>query len=435
MLSELQLDASVDRTYKNKHFPPSSAATKTKVQSPNPSNAPVAVPNPAHHSLAVSSIPISELIASFALLSIPSEPPPTEASPPPPCPVASLPSEILAQVLSQTALIEPSSFARLALVCKRLAYLVAVEDRVWRQVCHDDRHGFTAMHYSWACNILGTRLPSSIRDLDDRISAPAMSSCALPLRLDSIYPSYRVMYRTRPRIRFSGCYISTVNYIRPGGVTASQVTWNSPVLIVTYYRYLRFFRDGSCVSLLTTTEPVDVVHHLTKENMQTRMHPAGLPTAVMNHAQKGRWRLSGDPFEAKKSPPQQQQQPGVVFDDTAAGSSSSINNSSSDDARSKDGDEQHAVEDEGIVHLETEGADAGAVNPKYLYKIMLKLQHAGSAGGAATVAGGGGKTCNNKLAWMGYWSYNRLTDDWAEFGLRNDRPFFWSRVKSYGDGE
>jgi F-box protein 9 len=39
---------------------------------------------------------------------------------------------------------------------------------------------------------------------------------------------------------------------------------------------------------------------------------------------------------------------------------------------------------------------------------------------------------NNKLAWQGYWSYNLLTDDWGEYGLKNDRPFYWSRVKSYG---
>jgi len=39
---------------------------------------------------------------------------------------------------------------------------------------------------------------------------------------------------------------------------------------------------------------------------------------------------------------------------------------------------------------------------------------------------------NNKLMWQGYWSYNRLTDDWAEYGLKNDRAFYWSRVKSYG---
>jgi F-box protein 9 len=48
------------------------------------------------------------------------------------------------------------------------------------------------------------------------------------------------------------------------------------------------------------------------------------------------------------------------------------------------------------------------------------------------VSSAGRATRNNKLVWQGYWSYNRLTDDWAVFGLKNDRPFYWSRVKSYG---
>ena len=125
------------------------------------------------------------------------------------------------------------------------------------------------------------------------------------------------------------------------------------------------------------------------------------------------------------------------------------------DAKKEDGkkyDDIQAVKEEeeeveeGVLHIETEGADAGASNPKYMYKIMLKLQHAGGTttttnnhsnkvSGPIPGLTGGGKTRNNKLAWMGYWSYNRLTDDWSEFGLRNDKAFFWSRVKSYGDGE
>ena len=32
------------------------------------------------------------------------------------------------------------------------------------------------------------------------------------------------------------------------------------------------------------------------------------------------------------------------------------------------------------------------------------------------------------MVWRGFWSWNRLTDDVAEFSLRNDKPFFWSRV-------
>ena len=74
-------------------------------------------------------------------------------------------------------------------------------------------------------------------------------------------------------------------------------------------------------------------------------------------------------------------------------------------------------EEEGTLHVETAGA-----TPKYTYKMFLQL---GSAGRGAR---------NNKLVWQGYWSYDRLTDDWAEFGMKNYRAFYWSRVKSYGTG-
>ena len=195
------------------------------------------------------------------------------------------------------------------------------------------------------------------------------------------------MFYSRSRLRFNGCYISTVNYIRPGGNSASQITWNTPVHIVTYYRYLRFFRDGTCVSLLTTTEPADVVHYITKENTHVH-HAGGLPSSVMNHALRGRWKLSGDPHSTA--------------------------------------DEVQKEEDEGTIHIETEGADAGHPNPKYIYKMMLQLKSAGRVSGA---------TRNNKLAWLKYWSYNKLTDDWAEFGLKNDKAFYWSRVRSFGLGE
>ena len=106
----------------------------------------------------------------------------------------------------------------------------------------------------------------------------------------------------------------------------------------------------------------------------------------MNYALHGRWKLSGNPYANDKSP---------------------------------EGKESQL---EGMLHIETEGADAGTPNPKYVYKMMLQLK---------SVKRGAGATQNNKLAWVGYWSYNKLTDDWAEFGLRNDRAFVWSRVRSW----
>ena len=103
-----------------------------------------------------------------------------------------------------------------------------------------------------------------------------------------------------------------------------------------------------------------------------------LPSAPMKDALLGRWRLSGPAGVAN---------------------------------------EEGEVEEEGTVYIETEG-----VTPKYLYKMVLNL---GNAGKGAR---------NNKLGWQGYWSYNRLTDYWAAFTLKNDRAFYFSRVKRYGMG-
>lgn len=249
------------------------------------------------------------------------------------------------------------------------------------------------MRYRYACTIKGKSLGDDDEgghllgasdDLDDESDQPSV----INLPLTPAYPSYRHMFRSRPRLRFNGCYISTVNYARPGASSPTQLTWNSPVLIVTYYRYLRFFRDGSLVSLLTTAEPQDVVHHLSKENLRRESYAPGLPGAAMKDALCGRWRLSG---------------PDAAFKTAPAG----------EDEGNDDAEEER----EGELHVETEG-----VVPKYTYRMHFAF---GSAGRGAR---------NNKLSWKGYWSYNRLTDDWAEFGLKNDRAFYWSRVKSYGSG-
>ena len=375
-----KLDAGVDRLYKNKHFPvPSTSADL------NSSNVPVTVPNTAHHSLdGPEPLSVIDLVVTYQGESIVGQSSCADAPDPLPCPMAALPSEVLLTTLSKIALFDVATFARLAQVCKRLAYLVVTEDRIWRRVCEGHEVGFGAMHYAWALTVTGMPLPKSIADLDVQLSNVSLEPTIRSLQLSPKYASFRTMFRERPRIRYNGCYISTVNYIRPGVATASQATWTSPVLIVTYYRYLRFFRDGSCVSLLTTTEPADVVHHLTKENMHSH-HAGGLPSAVMNQALRGRWKLKGDPF--------------AIGRDTG---------------------------EEGTLDIETQGADADRPEPKYIYKMMLQLGKASKHAHA---------TKNNRLSWLGFWSYNSLTDDWAEFNLKNDRAFFWSRVKSFGNGE
>jgi F-box protein 9 len=379
-----QLDHRVDLQYKNKHFPPSYFAAKAA--NANPSNASSTVPNTAHHSLDGPPPTIKELIAGFAGLSIEPAPPAVEGDPAPPCPLASLPEEILVHIFREVAIEDVASFVRLAQVCKRMAYLVATEEQIWRRVCLGSEVGFGAMHYQWQREILGGPLEEVFPDLKEADGEAAdIPEITLPLRdtitealLHGVYSSsWQQMFRRRPRIRFNGCYISTNNYIRPGQASPSQVSWNSPVHIVTYYRYLRFFRDGTVISLLTTTEPVDVVPHLTKELLETHHGGANphLPSSVMQNALRGRWHLT--PAHPDK------------------------------DLR----------EAEGALCVETEG-----VGPKYVYRMDLSLRSAGR--GAR----------NNKLVWAAFWFHNRLTDDWAEFSRRNEKPLYWSRVKSYGNG-
>src|SRR4051794_3071337 len=142
------MDDQVDQKYKEKHFPP-------RYRNINSSEASAAVLKPAHLPLQDQAQSISDIIASFSGLSIPPAPPPTEHSPAPPCPIASLPSEILVEILVYTAILDVASFARLAQVCKRFAYLVATEERVWKRVCLGSEFGFGGMHYQWNCGLLG----------------------------------------------------------------------------------------------------------------------------------------------------------------------------------------------------------------------------------------------------------------------------------------
>ncbi|CAI6338922.1 unnamed protein product [Periconia digitata] len=383
-----KLDDRVHESYKAKHYPPSYFASLPKAPKPPTqpqSQSSTASNNTAHHSLAGLSSTVKDLLDSFSNLTIQGQEPPTEFSPPPPCPIASIPEEILSEILLHLAIKDVAAFVRLSQVCKRFAYLVATEDRVWKRIALGHEYGFAAMHYTFGCQIDGKPLGDDGEggyilgddDLDleqDSTSSLPSPELVTPMLVPSPYPTYLSLFRRRPRIRFNGCYISTVNYTRPGASSPLAISWNTPIHIVTYYRYLRFYRNGTCISLLTTSEPADVVPYLSKEHVHK--NHATLPTAPMKDAMVGRWRLSGPEI------------PG------------------SEDS-----------EKEGMVVVEKTG-----VSSKYLDKMELIM---GSAGRGAR---------NNKLSWQAYWSYNRLTDDWAPYGLKNDRAFYWSRVKSYGMG-
>ncbi|KAL2755019.1 hypothetical protein ACRALDRAFT_1057737 [Sodiomyces alcalophilus JCM 7366] len=385
-----RMDSHVDMVYRKKHFPGPLRKPSGPSSQPGSTEPATKGSSGAQNVEAEQPQSIKDLVASFSDLSIASAPPPVEGDPPPPCPIADVPQEVLSQILTDLAVSDVGDFARLSLVCKRFAYIVAADDQIWRCVCLGREFGFQGMHYHWQAGVTWEPLPdeSGLGEEGEFVTMEELArrrreeNLAITVSLYPEYGSWQRMFRQRPRIRFNGCYISTVNYIRSGQASTNQITWNTPVHIITYYRYLRFFRDGTVISLLTTAEPGDVVHHLTKDLLAQHRGGAAphLPSIVVQHGLRGRWRLSSmlDHPDGPVPP--------------------------------KDA--------EGELFIETEG-----VGPKYMYRMDLLLRSAGRG------------TRNNKLVWKGFHSYNKLTDDWAEFGLKNDKPFFFSRVRSYGVGE
>lgn len=374
------MDHKVDQKYKTKHF----AAAWAKP--PQTSKAPSAE-QAARSDIRDKALTSEELIASFSGLSIMPTPPYIKGMPQPPCPIASLPEEILVHILQDVAVVDVGDFVRLSRVCKRFAWLVATEDGIWRQICLGPRFGFTGMHYEFQRSVNWGLLPETRQLLDadpDEVARRCeeeayATTIAL---LNTIYrSSWQRMFRQRPRIRFNGCYISTVNYIRPGQ-QVNSIAWNSPVHIVTYYRYVRLFRDGTAITLCTVEEPGNVVHHMTKDALA--LHEGGamghLSSSMMQHALKARWRLS--------SPADQ------------AGEEKEVN----------------LADSEGNVFVESDGGG------NYLFRMELSMRTAGKG------------SRNNKLMWEGFYSYNKTSEVWDECGLKNEKPFFFSRVKSYGFG-
>ncbi|EEH11450.1 Pof7 F-box protein [Histoplasma capsulatum G186AR] len=444
-----RLDSNVDQEYRKKHFPP-----VMSVPGINPSAPLVTVPKPAHVSQEKPWISTAELISSFAASPILGAGPTIQDEPPLPCPISRVPSEVLVEILWHVALLDPAAFGRLSSVCKRMAYHFAHEQHIWRRLCQGSEFGFGAMHYDFACDVRWHRMHSFLPKFTLFPFGQARLQIPAPLS------SWSQVFQAFPRIRFTGIYISTVNYTRPGANSSLQnISWNTPIHIVTYYRYLRFYPDGSVISLLTTTEPVDVVRYISKENLETlhvgmhshRRHQhhasdsaqAVVPVAnpippvaatTLKSCLRGRWHLN-NPYPA---PPESEQPeassasaPLMTSTSTPAAnhtSSPSKLRQAASAPTSTSGNE--SLPDPRDLFIETEGVD-----PKYTYTMHLALRSAsGGRPVGENTASPSNPSKNTKLMWKGFWSYNRLTDDWAEFGLRNDRAFVFRRVRGWGMG-
>eukprot|EP00298_Acanthocystis_sp_HF-20_P028882 c7734_g1_i1.p1 GENE.c7734_g1_i1~~c7734_g1_i1.p1 ORF type:complete len:386 (-),score=147.12 c7734_g1_i1:29-1186(-) len=81
----------------------------------------------------------------------------------------------------------------------------------------------------------------------------------------SDFTSWRKMYLSKPHIHFDGVYANKTVYVRSG--LSEWGTSYDPVYVCKYYRYLRFFKNGDVVCLVTPTEP-KVIFSKYKQNIQ-----------------------------------------------------------------------------------------------------------------------------------------------------------------------
>lgn len=409
------MDAAIDQKYRKKHFSGKSAHSQPTATSTTETAKPT-----KEQTDDVEILPAPEMIMSFANVPIPQAEPFIEGDPAPPCPIAKIPNEILTEILEHVAYMDPASFGRMSLVCKRFAYHFAHEQQIWKRLCQGSEFGFGSMHYSFNCDILGDIYHSFAPKYTP---FPSWAAVSIPEPLSS----WSHVFQTFPRIRFTGIYISTVNYTRPGGASSyANAAWTDPIHIVTYYRYLRFYPDGTVISLLTTTEPVDVVPHISKENVAAAIltrHPnkrktdaalhepaaSGNPVPnvamqALKYALRGRWHLTRPTSEEPHN--------------------TEIGNRLHSPLSTKH--EGMGTDPRDLI-IETEGVD-----PKYTYVLHLGLRSSNPARAVSATKAPPNVSKNTKLVWKGFWSYNKLTDDWGEFGLRNDRSFVFRRVRGWG---
>ncbi|CAG8726625.1 6656_t:CDS:2, partial [Gigaspora margarita] len=151
--------------------------------------------------------------------------------------IAKLPNESIISILEQMVMVgDITSLERFGLVCKKFL-LLSREPSLWKYLCEK-----VYRYINLECN---------------------ESNKLLAKDVELLYANdWRRMYIERPRIRLDGVYISTCHYLRPG---AAENAWHQPIHLITYYRYLRFYSDGTCILLLTTTEPINIVKHFTPE--------------------------------------------------------------------------------------------------------------------------------------------------------------------------
>lgn len=208
-----------------------------------------------------------------------------------------LPNDIWMHIFEILLITNPESWFNFSITCKKNAFLGLGSKNIWRKLCY---------------LVYPQQVYYENKLYLESMQAPGMSdSLSLPVPYDQlmILPQYqnswKYMLRNRPFIKFHGCYISVINYYSEGGKAEFSSSWSNPVKTITYYRYLRFYPDGTCVKVLSTLEPNRVIPNLLKYNSQKSLIPTvvdpsaktvmtntQVPTKESHNIYHGKWTIS-----------------------------------------------------------------------------------------------------------------------------------------------
>ncbi|EGV62404.1 hypothetical protein PSN45_001144 [Yamadazyma tenuis] len=209
-------------------------------------------------------------------------------------PLVHLPNDIWICIMELLLITEPEAWINLSISCKKFAFLGLSSNDIWRKLCY---LVYPYQNYEENQTFLqSNQTPGALID-----------SSSLPIPEDQllILPAYghswKRMMDERPFLKFKGCYISVINYYSEGGKAEFSNSWSNPVKTITYYRYLRFYPDGTCVKVLSVLEPFRVVPQLSKYNLSRNITSALDQVKVAGHQSSvkeahriyhGKWTIS-----------------------------------------------------------------------------------------------------------------------------------------------
>ncbi|XP_065838834.1 F-box only protein 9-like [Oscarella lobularis] len=180
--------------------------------------------------------------------------------------ISVLPQELLVHVFKWVVSgdLDMRSLEHLALVCKSF-YACARDAELWRLACQK----------LWGC-------------------------CQLTAGM-----SWRQLYISQPHLLFDGVYISRSSYVRAGEPSLDQ--FYKPYHTVEYFRYLRFFSDGTLIYLNSPESPLTCVP---KFKVAT--------TATTTGFQSGRYQLSEDELRVEIASPSLNNEVGLRYQSRGA---------------------------------------------------------------------------------------------------------------------